>query len=217
MLLSLKKNLIAGLIILLPIAQTVVLIIFFINLFTDPFVHLVSSLLVEVQINSTGSLWVSSPHLIQWISKMFILVFLFFLTVFLGFMTRWFVGHSFLSYMDKMVKKIPIIRSIYQASQEIIKRIFSEEETSFKQVVMLPFPHKESYALGLIASQTPDLISQEKQDDLISVLIPTTPNPISGFLIMAPKKDLIFLKLKPQEALKYIISMGILPPENKDS
>lgn len=210
---TIKKNLITGLVILLPIAVTIALLSFLINLFTAPFVDLVSSFLTKFQISSSGFLFLSSQEVIRYISKLLVLCLLFFITVLLGMLTRWFVIHSLLSLTDKILKKIPVINTVYKASQEITKTFFKNDQTSFKQVVMVPFPRKETYALGLVSKESPGSCSELVGSQLISVLVPTTPNPTSGFLLMVDQKDLIYLDMKPEDAIKYVISVGVLTPQ----
>ncbi|MGD0665724.1 MAG: DUF502 domain-containing protein [Rhabdochlamydiaceae bacterium] len=210
---SFKKNLVTGLIILLPIAVTIALLGFLINLFTTPFVHLVSSFLREHNIMPTGFLFLSSEDVIQMISKLIILILLFIITVILGILTRWFVITSLLSLTDKLLKKIPVVNTVYKASQEITKTFLKADQTSFKQVVMVPFPRKDSYALGLVSRDAPENCSRLTKSNLISVLVPTTPNPTSGFLLMVDQDDLIYLDMKPEDAIKYIISVGVITPE----
>ena len=213
MLSSLKKNLITGLVILLPIAVTFALLGFLINLFTAPFVDLVSTLLMKLHLKPSEFLFFSSEEMVRYISKLLILVLLFIITIILGMITRWFVIHSLLSLTDKVLKKIPVINTVYKASQEIIKTFFKTDQTSFKQVVMVPFPHKDTYALGLVSRDAPQTCSDLTGSKLISVLVPTTPNPTSGFLLLVDHDDLIYLDMKPEDAIKYVVSVGVLAPE----
>src|SRR5688500_16623918 len=120
MLQSLKKDLIAGLVILLPLVITFALLGFLINLFTHPFVYLVSSTLMKLHITPKGFLFLSSEQIVRYISKFLILILLFFLIIFLGILTRWFVIKAVLSLADKLLHKIPVINTIYKASQEMM-------------------------------------------------------------------------------------------------
>lgn len=210
---SLKKNLLTGLVILLPIAVTIALLGFLINLFTAPFVDLVSSFLMKFHITPEGFFFLSSEDVVKYISKILILICLFLIVVLLGILTRWFFVHSLLTLTDKLLKKIPVVNTVYKASQEITKTLFKPDQTAFKQVVMVPFPRKDTYALGLVSRDAPDICNDATGSKMISVLVPTTPNPTSGFLLMYEQKDLIYLEMKPESAIKYIISVGVLAPE----
>ncbi len=213
MLHALKKNLITGLIILLPLAVTFALLGFLINLFTSPFVNLVSSIFMKYNTQLPGFLFLSSEQVTRYLSKLLILILLAILTIILGFLTRWFVIHSLLSLTDKILKKIPVINTVYKASQEITNTFLKPNQTSFKQVVMVPFPCKEMYALGLVSREAPQVCSELIGSKMISVLVPTTPNPTSGFLLMFNQADLIYLDMKPEDAIKYILSVGVVAPE----
>jgi uncharacterized membrane protein len=115
---------------------------------------------------------------------------------------------------DKILQKIPLINKVYKTTQEIIKTIFVTDRTSFKQVVMVPFPKPGTYVMGLISRHSPAICSEKAQTPLVSVLIPTTPNPTTGFLLMYKEEDLIHLDLRPEEAIKYIVSAGVITPEH---
>jgi uncharacterized membrane protein len=97
--------------------------------------------------------------------------------------------------------------------QEIIKALFGSDTLSFKQVVMVAFPHPGVYALGLVARDAPAVCSKPIGEELVSVLIPTTPNPTSGYLLMYKKRDLIFVDISPDEAIKFIVSCGVIVPK----
>jgi len=212
MLQSLKNNLIAGLMILLPIVVTMALLGFLIDLFTHPFVDLVSATLIKFNITPRGFLFLSSEQMIRYTSKLLILILLCVFTIFLGVLARWFVTKSVFSLTDKILHKIPVINTIYKASQELTKTVFKGEKTSFQQVVMCPFPSAGTYALGLVAREAPASCNASVGSELISVLVLTTPNPTSGFLLMYPQNDLIYLNIKPESAIKYIVSGGVLIP-----
>ncbi|HEX2583285.1 MAG TPA: DUF502 domain-containing protein, partial [Chlamydiales bacterium] len=101
-------------------------------------------------------------------------------------------------------------------TKEIIHILFASDKNSFKQVVMVHFPDPESYCLGLISRESPPLCAEKKGEDMVSVFLPTTPNPTTGFMIISPKKDLIFLDMKSEEAIKYIVSCGVIQPGVKE-
>jgi len=205
---SLKNNLIAGLVILLPVVVTVALLSFLIDLFTHPFVDFVSATVMKWRLTSEG--FFSSERMIRYISKALILVLLVVLTVLLGVLARWFVTRSLFSLADKILHKIPFINTIYKASQELTRTVFRGDQTAFKQVVLCPFPHEGIYALGLVSRAAPPVCERLTGKEMVSVLIITTPLPTSGFLLMYEKKDLKYLNIKPESAIKYIVSGGVL-------
>ncbi len=211
--LRMKKHFITGLVILLPLAVTIAVLIFLINFLTQPFVGAVSSILEEFHIINRGFLFLSPEQLIQYGSKLLILIFLFLITVGLGILTRWFVLHALFQLGDKIIHKIPIVNTVYKTTQDIIKTLFVSDKDTFKQVVMVPFPHPGIYVIGLISRESPKTCSDAVNAELISVLVPTTPNPTTGFLMMFKKEDLIFLDIKPEDAIKYIVSCGVIVPQ----
>ncbi len=208
-----KKHFITGLVILLPLVITLAVVIFLVNFLTEPFMGAASLLLSKLQIVNEGFFFLSPEQLLKYGSKIVILALLFLLTVGLGILTRLFLTNVLLRLGDKILHRIPIINTVYKTTQDIIKTLFVTDKKSFKQVVMVPFPRADVYALGLIARESPSVCSQEIGEELISVFVPTTPNPTTGFLLMFKRKDLVMVDMKPEAALKYIISCGVILPE----
>lgn len=199
-----KKYFATGLIILLPVAVTLLLVRFFFNLLTDPFVGIVGPLINHL---FPGQ---AHPHLTKIISQLLILVVLFLTTVGLGMLTRWFFINSLLHFGERLIQRIPLIRSVYKTSKDVINTIFSDRSTSFKQVVLVPFPTRETRSIGLITQDDVSSLTNGKTDKLIAVFVPTTPNPTSGFLIMYSPSDLVYLDLSIEDALKFVISCGVI-------
>lgn len=207
-----KKYFITGLVILLPMTLTILVIGFVIRLLTQPFIGLVSNFFAQLHIVNRGFLFLTPEQLLRYGSQLLILVMLFLVAVFLGMITRWFFINALFRLGDRILHKIPIVNTVYKTTQDIIKTLFVSDKNSFKQVVMVPFPQAGTYMIGLIAREAPNQCSKAINDELISVLIPTTPNPTTGFLIMFKKKDLIYLDCKPEDAVKYIVSCGVIVP-----
>lgn len=207
-----KKHFITGLVILLPLTVTVLVLGFIINFLTQPFVGMMSTFLSHLQVINKGFLFLSPDQLIRYGSQFLILIMLFLATVFLGMVTRWFFINALLRLGDRILHKIPIVNTVYKTTQDIIKTLFVSDKNSFKQVVMAPYPSPNVYMIGLISREAPKQCSELVGEELISVLIPTTPNPTTGFLLMYNKKDLIYLDIKPEEAVKLIVSCGVIHP-----
>ncbi|MCB1107496.1 MAG: DUF502 domain-containing protein [Chlamydiia bacterium] len=212
-----KKYFITGLVILLPLAVTIAIVVFIVNFLTKPFIGVVSSFLTEFDIVNKGFLFLSPQQVVLYGSKFLILVCLFLFTLFLGMIARWFFFKALLSLSDKILHRIPLINKVYKTTQEIIKTIFVTDKSSFKQVVMVPFPRGGSYVMGLVSREAPHTCSEKGGGELYSVLVPTTPNPTTGFLLMYKKEEMIFLDLKPEQAIKYIVSCGVITPEHPAS
>jgi len=209
-----KKYFITGLIFLLPLAVTIAIIAFIVNFLTQPFIGLVSSLLSHLDLLNRSYLFLTPEQFIKYCSQILILILLFLVTMFLGMVTQWFFINSLLSLGDKILHRIPIVNTVYKTVQDIIKTLFVSDKNSFKQVVMVPFPRDNMYAIGLVARESPTICSQTVKQELISVLIPTTPNPTTGFLLMYKREDLIYIDMRPDEAIKYIVSCGVIVPES---
>ena len=155
-----------------------------------------------------------TSQLLVYGSKIIILILLFLLTVALGMITRWFLIHSLFRLGDRILHRIPIIKTVYKTTQDIIKTLFVSDKNTFKQVVMVPFPRPEIYVIGLISRESPKMCSDAAKESLISVFVPTTPNPTTGFLLMFKKSDLIYIDMKPEDAIKYIVSCGVIIPDS---
>ncbi|MCB1110459.1 MAG: DUF502 domain-containing protein [Chlamydiia bacterium] len=209
-----KKYFITGLVILLPLAVTIAIVVFIVNFLTKPFIGIVSGFLKDFNLINKGFLFLSPDQVVLYGSKLLILICLFLFTLLLGMIARWFFFKALLNLSDKILHRIPLINKVYKTTQEIIKTIFVTDKSSFKQVVMVPFPKGGSYVMGLISREAPKACSDGAGGELYSVLVPTTPNPTTGFLLMYKKEEIIFLDLKPEQAIKYIVSCGVITPEH---
>ncbi len=203
-----KKYFLTGLATLLPVAVTIYVVVFVVGILTHPFMGLVTDLLKSLQIYSL----VHSETIIKAAAKIIILIALFLFIILLGFVARWFLIKALIKLGDTILRKIPLVNKVYKTTKEIIQILFASNKNSFKQVVMVHFPDQESYCLGLISRESPELCAEKNCEDLVSIFLPTTPNPMTGFLIISPKKDLIFLDMKSEDAIKYIVSCGVVQP-----
>jgi uncharacterized membrane protein len=202
-----KKYFLTGLVTLLPLAVTIWIVHFLVDFLTKPFIGLVTIL--------TDRLPIASPQLIKTVSQIFILIGLFLFILFLGIFARKFFFNHLIRLGDRILSKIPLVNKVYKTSKDIVKSIFGSKERSFSQVVMLPFPYKGAYCIGLIAKEAPRTCSEAEQEELVSVFIPTTPNPSTGFLVMCQKSELILLNMKTEEAIKYVVSCGVIQPAGR--
>ena len=208
-----KKYFITGLVILLPLAVTIAIIAFIVNFLTQPFIGLVSETLKGFNMMNHGFLFLSPDQLVLYGAQFLIIIGLFIVTVALGMIARWFFFKSLISLSDRILHRIPVVNKVYKTSQEIIKTLFSSDKNSFKQVVMVPFPQPGTYVIGLVSRESPKECTNAAGEKLISVLIPTTPNPTTGYLLMYRESDIINLEMKPEDAIKYVVSCGVITPE----
>jgi uncharacterized membrane protein len=208
-----KKHFITGLVILLPLVVTIAVVVFLVNFLTQPFIGIVSTVLAKLNIINRGFLFLTPEQLMRYGAKLIILILLFLFTVGLGVITRWFFINAMFRLGDRILHRIPIVNTVYKTTQDIIKTLFVSDKKSFQQVVMVPFPRPDVFVLGLISRESPRICSNAAKEDLVSVLVPTTPNPTTGFLLMYKRDDLIIIDMKPEDAIKYIVSCGVIIPE----
>lgn len=206
-----KKYFITGLVTLLPVAVTIWVASFFVNFLTKPFMGIMTYLLSFV---SFGPL--ETEQGIRLLSQLFILISLFAFTLCLGLVARRYFFHSLLRLGDRIFFKIPLVNKIYKTSKDIIQSLFASKGQSFRQVVLVTFPAPGCYCLGLIASDAPRTCTSAADEELLSVFLPTTPNPTTGYLIMTPKREILYLSMKSEEAIKYIVSCGVIQPGERE-
>ena len=186
----LRNNFIAGVVVLIPIGITLYLTLFFIR---------ISGNIIPKEINPNNYLPFNIPGLE-------ILVAIFFIT-FIGWLSLSFLGKKFFELFNNILKKIPILRTIYSAINQMTET-FTKKDNNQKSVVLLEYPRKGIWAVGFATKENKGLIKDKLNEDLVNVFVPTTPNPTSGFLLMVPKKDLIFLEISFEQASKFIVSAG---------
>lgn len=205
-----RRYFLTGLVILLPITLTVWILVFLVNLLTKPFLGIIDYIL---SLHPTSAYLLTIPateKIIHYSSQVLILFILFFLTCVLGMVARWFFFKGLLKLGDHILHRIPIVNKVYKTSKDIIRTIFASKTTSFKKVVMVPFPDDTTFAIGLLAGESPPRCKGAARSDLISVFIPTTPNPTSGYLLMFPREKCQFIDMRVEEAVKFIISCGVI-------
>lgn len=209
-----KKHLIAGLILLLPIALTIALIAFVVNFLTKPFVGFVSHIVEKTSAASDGFFIFSPEQVVKHGSQLIILICLFLVILIIGMIARWYFIHWFIQLGERIVHRLPIVSKVYRTFKDIVTHLFGQGKNTFKQVVMVPFPGNGMYTLGLLSQTAPSLCSDAAGEKLLSVFVPTTPNPTTGFIIMYKMSDIKFVDIAVEEAIKYIVSCGMVTPED---
>jgi len=198
-----KKCFITGLIILLPIAFTLWILFFFLDFLTEPFVGIAEELFHSILPRHQGLIIFASRLII--IAGFICLIFL------LGFIGQKFFFRTLLRFTEKIFSKIPLVKTIYRLFREITHAVVKTESKAFKSTVLAPFPMEKSKALGLVINDLPTpLLEKEK---LKSVFIPTSPHPISGFLLMFPEDSLEPLDVSTEDVFKILLSCGIVQPK----
>ena len=125
-----------------------------------------------------------------------------------------FFGQRLVGWGESILSRIPLVRSIYNAVKQVINAILSTNSEAFRKVILLEYPRKGIWSIGFQTGAVNTDINAKAREEMISVFIPTTPNPTSGFLMMIPKKEAIELSMSIDEALKFIISLGVMQPDN---
>ena len=191
---SLRNNFIAGVVVLIPIGITLYLTVFIIN---------VSSKLIPKEINPNHYLPYNIPGLEILIAVLLITI--------IGWLSLSFIGKRLFNLFESVLNKIPIIRTIYSAVEQLIET-FTKSKSDKKTVVLIEYPRKGVYAVGFATKENTGEIKNKAGKELINVFVPTTPNPTSGFLLMFPKDEVIYLDLSFEEASKFIVSAGSFNP-----
>ena len=193
---KLRNAFIAGIVVLVPIGFTLYLTLFLIK---------ISSGLIPTEINPNNYLPFSIPGLEILLSVIFITI--------VGGISLSFFGKKVLSLINDLFKRIPILRTIYSAIGQMTES-FTNKSDNKKSVVLIEYPKKGSWAVGFATKENKGEISKKTNKELINGFVPTTPNPTSGFLLMFPKDEVIFLDMTFEEASKFIVSAGTSDPAN---
>ena len=194
--LRLRNYFFTGVVVLIPIGFTLYLSKFLLN---------VSANLIPTGLNPNTYL----PYSIPGIE---IILTVFFITI-IGGLSLSFIGKKFLQLIDDLFKKIPILRTIYSAVGQMTDS-FRNQEGNKKSVVLIEYPRKGTWAVGFATKENHGEIKNKANKELVNVFVPTTPNPTSGFLLMFPKNELIYLDMSFEEASKFIVSAGTSNPKS---
>ena len=190
-----RNYFIAGVVVLIPIGVTFYLTIFLIT---------ISSRILPKEINPNHYLPYNIPGLEIIISIILITL--------IGWLSLSFIGRRLLNLFNNILKKIPILRTIYSAIGQMTET-FTKTDKNKKNVVLVEYPRRGSWAVGFATKENTGEITNKVKKDLINVFVPTTPNPTSGFLLMFPKDEVIYLDLTFEQASKFIVSAGTSNPD----
>jgi len=189
-----RNNFIAGIVVLIPIGITLYLTLAIVK---------VSSKILPKEINPNNYL----PYNIPGIEIVIALL----LITLVGWLSLSFIGKKLLNIFDNILDKIPILRTIYSAFAQMLET-FTKSEVNKKNVVLVEYPRKGTWAVGFATNKNTGEIKNKIGQEVINVFVPTTPNPTSGFLLMFPKEDVIYLDITFEQASKFIVSAGSTNP-----
>ncbi|MFL2785834.1 MAG: DUF502 domain-containing protein [Paracoccaceae bacterium] len=209
---GLRNSFLTGIVVIAPVGLTVWLIwtvIGWVDGFVLPFVpnsyqpeNLIKQIFgEESQMNIRG------------LGVIFFLVF----TTFVGWVAKGVIGRFFIRNAETLVHRMPVVRSIYSGVKQIAETVFAQSDRSFEKACLIEYPRKGIWAVGFISTVAKGEVQSKaaKDSQLLSVFVPTTPNPTSGFLLFFPKEDVIQLDMSIEDAAKLVISAGLVYPDSK--
>ena len=191
---SIRNNFIAGIVVLIPIGITLYLTLFFIK---------ISSKILPKEINPNHYLPYNIPGLEILISVILITI--------VGWISLSFIGKKMFDLFESILNRIPILRTIYSAVGQLTET-FAKSKGQNKSVVLIEYPRRGIWAVGFATKENTGEIKKKTGEELINIFLPTTPNPTSGFLLMVPKKDVIYLDISFEQASRFIVSAGSTNP-----
>ena len=180
----------AGAVVLIPIGVTIYLTIFFVKIFTK---------ILPKEINPNNYLNIDIPGIEILISVIIITL--------IGWLSLSFLGKKIIDLLNSLLRRIPILRTIYSALGQMTESL-TKSDNKQKSVVLLEYPRKGIWVLGFATQKNTGILNEKTGESLVNVFVPTTPNPTSGFLLMLPEKDLIYLDISFEQASKFIVSAG---------
>jgi len=202
----LKKYLIAGLLVWLPLAITIWVLSWVLGLMTGVF----DSMLVAVQAVLPSAAY--AP--IEWLRGIpgLGVVVLLVVLLFTGMAATNIAGQWALRQGDRLLSRTPIVKSIYNSVKQVSDTLFSSNGNAFREAVLVQYPRSGAWTIAFVTGRPGGEVAQHLPGDYLSIYVPTTPNPTSGFFLMLPRTDTVALTMSVDEALKYIISMGVVSP-----
>ena len=200
---KLRAYFLAGILVTAPISLTFYLAWLFID-----FVDSKVTPLIPVQYNPETYLPFSMPGL-----GLFIVVVI---LILIGALTAGFLGRLFLRTSERILARMPVIRTVYGAFKQILETVLAQQSQAFREAVLVEYPRRGIWAIAFITGRTEAEVQNIIEEEVINIFLPTTPNPTSGFLLFVPRKELVPLSMTVEEAIKMVISGGIItPPDHR--
>ncbi|MCW5731675.1 MAG: DUF502 domain-containing protein [Alphaproteobacteria bacterium] len=135
--------------------------------------------------------------------------------ILVGFLTANFLGRSLIRISEKILSRMPVVRSVYSALKQLFETVLAQSSSSFRQVVAVEFPRAGSWAIAFLAGDGVGEVARRLDKDMITVFVPTSPNPTSGYLMVVPRSDAIFLDMTVEEGMKFVVSGGMVLPSDR--
>jgi uncharacterized membrane protein len=200
---TIKKNIIAGLLVTVPVSLTYIVLKFVITRIDALVVPVVSKIIGEKAMENFNGYFVPGMGFL-------ILIFFIF---FIGLLATNFFGKKLFNFGELVLRKIPIVRVIYITIKKVVDTVSQSNESTFEKMALITYPRAPLKTLGILVCDTPDSVSKNIEEPSVNVFVPTSPNPTTGFVIAVPIKDVDFLKMTVEEGLKMVISFGVVAPK----
>ena len=195
---ALRRYLVAGLLIWIPLAATILIFSLLLG-FMDR-----ALFLLPLRYRPETWLGFPIPGLGAFLTVMLLLI--------TGFLGANLLGRRLVSTYENILNRIPLVRSVYSSIKHFAEIVFSEDGASFKKVLLIQYPSPGLYSLCFLTSEHPREVQQKTSEEVVTVFLPTTPNPTSGFMLFVPRKNTVELDMPVEDALKMIISLGVVVP-----
>jgi len=211
---GLRNNFFAGVAVILPAIVTVIIIRFLIGFLItrldrfvlNPVVEAISPYLLPVLDQAIFQ------YLVKGIVFLIVLFIIVFLIILIGFATRIILVRRFFSFWERLLFKIPLISKIYLGTKEISNAFLGKDKAVFRSVVLIEYPRKGIRSIGFVTGKARGEVRSKMGDEMLNVFVPTTPNPTSGFFLLIPEKDVVYLDMSVAQGMKLIISGGAVAP-----
>ncbi len=203
---QLRRYLVAGLLVWIPLGVTILLIGFFVRQMDKVLEPIPEAYQPSVLIQQLFGL--EEPFIVPGYGVIIILV----IVLLTGLLVANFVGRLFVGGWESLMDRIPVVRAIYGGAKNFAEIVFSDANDSFKNVLLIEYPRKGLYSLAFQTSSDLGEVQARTGEDIVCCFVPTTPNPTSGFVIMVPRRDVRVLDMEVDEALKMVISLGVVVP-----
>ena len=197
MLAILRRYFIAGLTVFLPVLLTIYVLVVVFN-FADGFL---GKFIKPIFVNFFG-FYFRGLSIVIFVVMIFLI----------GFLVTNFLGRKLYPIIEKGLLKLPFFRQVYPTMKEIAVFLFSRDKSTFKQVVLVEYPRQGMYSLGFLMNDSPKEICEKTKQDLCNVLVPTAPSPFSGYIVLVPRQEIIFLDISIEQGIKFILSDGVVNP-----
>ena len=196
-----RKWLLSGLLVLAPLIITIWVLDWVIST-------------LDLTLDILPSNW-HPDHLLGFHIPGFGVIFALIVVLAIGALASNFVGNQLIAWGDAVLHRIPVVRTIYSGVKQVSDTLFSEKGNAFRQVVLVQWPRQGMWSLGFVTGHPAGELTKYLTEDAVSVFVPTTPNPTGGYFVMLPRADCVFLEMTVDEALTYVVSMGVVAPNHK--